>query len=184
MSLPPGRLFYSRIFAGSMQTDLQQIARLAEEKEPENMRFRAYLKTLDIERLDHLVHALNAVVEPQIDCTVCGNCCRTLMINTAPRDIERLAVHLKLPVPAVLEHYIETSETGEMQIMNQIPCHFLQADKCTVYEARPEECRVFPGLHLENFSGRMFATFMHYGRCPIIFNVVEQLKTALQYQPG
>ena len=63
--------------------------------------------------------------------------------------------------------------------MNKIPCHFLHENKCTVYEARPTECREFPGLHKPGFIKRSFATFMHYGRCPIIFNVIEALKKEL-----
>ncbi len=66
--------------------------------------------------------------------------------------------------------------------MNAIPCHFLNGKACTVYEIRPDECRNFPQLDRVGFTTRMFGTFSHYGMCPIIFNVVEQLKTAIHFR--
>jgi len=31
-------------------------------------------------------------------------------------------------------------------------------------------------LHKDNFTDRLFGTLMYYAMCPIIFNVVEELK--------
>jgi Fe-S-cluster containining protein len=77
--------------------------------------------------------------------------------------------------------YLEKGSNG-MMILNSIPCHFLSENKCTVYEHRFEGCKEFPALHLPGFKKRAFTTFMHYERCPIIFNVVEQLKERLHFQ--
>jgi len=68
-----------------------------------------------------------------------------------------------------------------MMIMNKMPCHFLKENKCTVYEQRFSGCKEFPALHLPDFTERLFTTFMHFERCPIIFNVVEQLKLQLNF---
>jgi Fe-S-cluster containining protein len=124
---------------------------------------------------------LNETISPQIDCTVCGNCCRSLMINVEESDAQRMADALRISVDEFDSTYVEKSSSGNMRIMNKIPCHFLHDNKCTEYEARPNECREFPGLHHPNFTGRLFATFMHYGRCPIIYNVVEGLKESLSF---
>jgi hypothetical protein len=35
-----------------------------------------------------------------------------------------------------------------------------------------------------NFADRMFGTLMHYSICPIVFNVVEQLKFKLEFFPN
>jgi hypothetical protein len=69
-------------------------------------------------------------------------------------------------------------------IMNSIPCGFLSENKCTVYEKRFDECREFPHLHKDNFKGRLFGTLIHYAMCPIIFNVVEELKKATGFKTG
>lgn len=147
-----------------------------ETKEAENLAFRDYLKTRHSHEIDALVFALNRKYEAEIDCMNCGNCCRSLMINLEKGDTERLAAHLQMSDGDFKHQYVECSASGDIEIMNTIPCHFLSENKCTVYEARPTECREFPGLHRENFIGRSFATFMHYDRCPIIRNVIEELK--------
>ena len=66
-------------------------------------------------------------------------------------------------------------------IINTIPCHFLKGTSCSIYEHRFTECREFPHLNKPHFRGRLFGTMQYYEICPIIFNVVEQLKEALDY---
>lgn len=156
--------------------DLDFIATAGIEKEAENYLFRQYLQPFDGNEMDAIVLGLNAAIAPAIDCTECGNCCRELMINVENSDIDRLSLSLNISSENFASAYIEKSSGGEVQVMNMIPCHFLNCNKCTVYAARPEECRVFPGLDTVNFKSRLFATFMHYGRCPIIYNVIEALK--------
>ena len=156
-------------------TDLTTIQILAAEKENENDAFRFFLKNKDSKEVDGLVHSINNVVTPQIDCTACGNCCKTLMINITEEETERLATHLDMSVPDLKEKYIEESLQGKM-VMDTIPCHFLGGTRCTIYEQRFTECRDFPHLDKDNFTGRLFGTLMYYAMCPIIFNVVEELK--------
>ena len=165
-----------------MISNLQIIARTAEVNEVENLHFKELLQASDSGVIDGLVFKLNESIAPQIDCTKCGNCCRSLMINVERNDVQRLAKHLQLTAEAFYTKYIEQSSEGTLAVMNTIPCHFLCDNKCTVYEARPNECREFPGLHQPGFTARLFATFMHYGRCPIIFNVVEQLKIVTHFK--
>jgi len=141
----------------------------------ENFYFKEFLDSYDSEYVDSLVHVLNDAIAPQIDCTACGNCCKTLMINVTQPEVEQLSDKLGLPIDDIKEKYVETSLMGDM-IINSIPCHFLSGKMCSIYEHRFAECRDFPGLHRNNFTNRLFATFMHYGRCPIIYNVTEQLK--------
>lgn len=159
-------------------TDLAAIELAALEKETENERFILFLKQQKTARIDEIVFALDKSITPQIDCTTCGNCCRSLMINVNGHDGNRLAKHLQISTDEFYQRYVETSSEGSLAVMNKIPCHFLNDNKCTVYEARPAECREFPGLHHAGFNKRLFAIFMHYQRCPIIFNVVEELKQA------
>ncbi|MDB5230583.1 MAG: hypothetical protein JWN76_1388 [Chitinophagaceae bacterium] len=160
--------------------NLDIIAESAFAREEENYQFRQFLDNQNSKLVDEKVHSLNQKISPQIDCTRCGNCCRGLMINLEETDSLRLAAHLSLTVEKFEDEFIEKS-TGGMRIINTIPCHFLSGSKCNVYEARPDECRSFPGLHLEHFITRSFASLAHYGRCPIIYNVVEELKQELGF---
>ena len=165
-----------------MTTNLKVIAIAAETNAAENLRLKELLLASDPALVDELVFKLNETITAKIDCTACGNCCRSLMINVEPNDATRLARHLTVSEEVFHEKYIEQSSEGSLAVMNKIPCHFLHDNKCTVYEARPNECREFPGLHQPGFTKKLFATFMHYGRCPIIFNVVEALK--MELMPG
>jgi uncharacterized protein len=163
-------------------TDLNALAAAAEKNQAVNDRFKSLLMQLHPDEVDEHVLKLNTEISPQIDCTQCGNCCRSLMINVETGDAERLAAHLQMNVEDFERKYVERSSSGSLSVMNTIPCHFLADNKCTVYEARPNECREFPGLHRPGFTARLFATFMHYGRCPIIYNVIEQLKLKLDFK--
>ena len=159
-----------------IETNLDVLAQAETDKEEENFYFKEALGHKNHTEVDNLVFALNEEIAPQISCTACGNCCKTLMVNVTPPEAEGLAVHLGITEGELKEKYIETSQQGDMMIVNTIPCHFLKGTMCSIYEHRFAECRDFPGLHRPDFVKRLFATFMHYGRCPIIFNVIEQLK--------
>ena len=155
--------------------DLDEIKQLAAEREKENDSFRLYLKQQDSKRIDKSVHQLNETIAPQIDCTACGNCCKSLMINVTEEEAISLSKHLQTSIPALKEKYIEESMEGQM-VINKIPCHFLTGTVCSIYEHRFEGCREFPHLDKDKFTNRLFGTMMYYSVCPIIFNVVEKLK--------
>lgn len=162
-------------------TDLQLIKELAEKQENENDHFQSFLLKQNQVDTDKAVHQLNETISSQVDCTKCGNCCRSLMINITVEEIQSLATHLQLSLPEAKEKYIEESEGGLM-IINTIPCHFLADNRCTIYTHRFTECRDFPHLYKPNFTKRLFATMMYYSMCPIIFNVIETLKENLGFK--
>jgi hypothetical protein len=166
-----------------LETNLAHLTQAELDKQEENFLFAEMLRRRDGDEIDALVHTLNDEIAPQIDCTACGNCCRTLMINITQQEVEELADYLNMHTDEAKEKYVETSLHGDMMIINTIPCHFLKESSCSIYEHRFAECRDFPGLHRNGFVERLFATFMHYGRCPIIYNVVEQLKLETGFVP-
>ena len=161
--------------------DLEKIKQFAAEREKENDLFRLYLKQQDSKVIDEAVHQLNDTITPQINCTACGNCCKSLMINVTKDEADKLAEHLQMNIAALKKKYIEESQQGQM-VINKIPCHFLEGTKCSIYENRFAECREFPHLHKNNFTSRLFGIMMYYAVCPIIFNVVEELKTTAGFK--
>ena len=162
------------------QTDLHIIAAHATQREGENDDFHVWLKDKDGSTIDEIAHKLNGVISAAIDCTQCGNCCKNLVINVEPEDIDRTANGLNLPAEQFLDKYIETSAAGKY-FVNTIPCHFFADKKCTIYEYRFTDCREFPHLHKDGFKERLLGTMMHYGKCPIIYNVVEEMKRELGF---
>ncbi len=164
-----------------LQTDLAVIASLAEEREDENYEFRSFLKNSDADKVDGMVYQLNDEITPGIDCTECGNCCKSLMISITPPERVFFASHFNLSQQEANEKYLTESANGDT-IMNTMPCIFLSDNKCTVYEQRFTDCREFPHLHKPDFTSRFFSMSMYYGKCPIVFNVMEALKTRMGFR--
>ncbi len=162
-------------------TNLDEIKFFADQREHENDRFRFFLKNGNGKKIDIIVHRLNDTIAPQIDCTACGNCCKSLMINVTAEEANSLSAHLQTTVTDLKEKYLEESAEGQM-VINRIPCHFLTGTKCSIYEHRFEGCREFPYLDKDNFTNRLFGIMMYYSVCPIIFNVVETLKNELHFR--
>lgn len=165
----------------NIHTDLQYIANMASNKNEENDHFRQYLTRLDGTIIDATVHEIYTRVNAAVSCTDCGNCCNHLVVNITPEEIVGLSNFLQKPEAIVREEYIEESLQGACYI-NTIPCHFFSNKKCTIYTQRFTECRDFPHLHKPGFRERLLGTLLHYPACPIIYNVVEQAKTALGFK--
>ena len=165
-----------------LTTDRGLIKKLAEDNQDENDAFRNFLQKKDGRLLDEQVHRINEIITPQIDCTSCGACCRQLMINVTPEESITVAHHLSLEPQKFKKEFLEESMQGKL-IMNTIPCTFLENSKCTIYRERFNECRAFPHLHESNFKGRLFGTLIHYAMCPIIYNVVEEMKVETGFVP-
>ena len=163
------------------QTDLKIIAKHAEEREDENYRFRSWLKMKDAKPLDRVVHEINDRVSKAIDCTKCANCCKALVVSVTGQDMISCAKHLGMSKTEFTEKYIEKSEEGDF-VINRMPCHFLADNKCTVYSHRFKDCRDFPYLQKPGFQGRLLGVIMNYGTCPIVYNVLEELKVRLRFR--
>lgn len=178
-------MFYRYLYQNNslqLQTSIAAIAEAAKQKEAENIQFAEQLLQMNSEEVDTAVHQLNQTIEPQIDCTQCGNCCKTLMVNITGEEADRASAHLQMTRQAFDEAYVEKG-SHELMIINSIPCHFLKGTSCSIYEHRFAGCREFPALHLPHFTQRLFTVMMHYDRCPIIFNVVEALKKETGFAP-
>ena len=163
-----------------IETDLQLIAYLADQREEENDHFQSFLASEDAASIDARVFTLQADITPKIDCRQCGNCCKTLMIEVTQPEADRVAEVLGVESDQFVAENLEKG-IGQRMIMNAIPCRFLEELSCTIYTDRFAGCREFPALHLPGFTARYFTTRMHYGRCPIIFNVLEALKKELSF---
>ena len=165
----------------TIHTSLPFISEVAAEKQEENLQFVNFLKERNSEEIDEEVQRLDKLIQPQIDCTSCGNCCKSLMVNITAEEADRAAARLQITRDVFDERYVEKG-SHELMIMNKMPCHFLSNNACTIYEDRFAGCREFPALHLPQFTGRLFSVMMHYERCPIIFNVMEELKVTTGFQ--
>jgi len=164
-----------------METDINRIKKLAEEREDENWEFRYFLKTCDIpgKKIDAIVHRLYQEISSQIDCNTCGNCCKELKPALDEEDIERFSKGLGIPIEKFKEWYlIESKERGKYEF-NRKPCPFLKDNKCLYPDYKPKDCQSYPHLHKDNFVSRLIGVVNNCFVCPIVFNVYEELKDEL-----
>jgi uncharacterized protein len=165
-------------------TELELIERYARARQDENHRFRSYLKRLELRdaQLDTVVRDTADEVMEQIDCTTCGNCCRTMHVTVDQFDIERLAKRLGMKPHAFEKKYVVLADDRE-KLLSRVPCAFLDGTRCSVYEDRPSACRDFPYLHVRDFRERTLMMVNNAALCPIVYNTLEQVKPKVGFQP-
>jgi Fe-S-cluster containining protein len=161
-------------------TNLAEIRRLAQEQRPRFELLQAMLersRRLDDAKLDAFVEATAAPVVAAIDCTQCANCCRSLDVYLVEADASRLADGLMIPLDAVETRYVDhraAAEAGEWGKFHQQPCAFLNGNLCSVYEHRPDSCRIYP-VFTPDFRWALPDTLEGAAICPIIYNVLVAL---------
>ena len=169
-----------------MAFDLVQIRQQAERKEDENWKFRQFLKTqcgLDADEIDGRVFAATRRVWAGIDCTKCANCCREVKPGFSEEEVDRLARRLEMTRERFIETYLERSEPGSKTpwTTRTTPCPFLKDNLCSVYEDRPADCSGYPYLYKPDFVFRTMAMVKRTFTCPIVYEVLEELKKSLGF---
>lgn len=99
-----------------------------------------------------------------LDCRNCAFCCKMAgYVEVSNYDIRRLARHLGL-TPGEFEekHLVHVTRAGKKRIKDaDITCQFLGKDRsCTVYEARPTNCRGYVCWDQDDKEVYEFARFM------------------------
>ena len=87
-------------------------------------------------------------------CTACGKCCKSngatrVFVNS--KEIENIASVMNISVDAVNKEYITTVLGNDGTELNSLKkhssknqCVFLDGNKCSIYSARPTQCRTYP----------------------------------------
>ena len=91
---------------------------------------------------------------PMYDCSNCpGYCCSYQIIELSEHDVKRLAKHFGLSFAAARKKFT-VSNSGKKYVMRRKAdeyfgrvCRFFDTEerRCTVYKARPYNCRSYPG---------------------------------------
>ena len=81
-------------------------------------------------------------------CTGCGACCRwTGSVLLTERDITSMAAWLDLSEQAFIDRHTRLAPSRIQLALTDRPdgsCSFLSGNRCSIYGARPEQCRTFP----------------------------------------
>jgi Fe-S-cluster containining protein len=165
-----------------LETNLSKIKRLAEVREDENYRFRSFLKGKDSDKIDRIVHRLHDEISGKIDCLLCGNCCSRLAPRLDREEVETLALLEDINPESYIEKYCEL-DFGEINL-ETIPCRYWEDNKCSIYEHRPKECRLFPYTRKDDFISKLYSMIKYYKTCPIVFNLMERLKNEMRFRRG
>ena len=93
-------------------------------------------------------------VRVHYSCAKCpAFCCTYTDIEVTKRDVKRIAKHFDLSLKEAREKYTKMESTGKVRVMrHRSDKHFVTAcmmldqetRRCTMYEARPSVCRVYP----------------------------------------
>ena len=93
---------------------------------------------------------MNKRIEIKFKCQGSGNCCVSRgshgFVYLTYKDIIRFSKFFKLNIIQFMEKYcFKTNNLFHLKEMNNNGnCIFLKKNKCSVYKARPEQCRTWP----------------------------------------
>jgi len=146
---------------------------------PENIAFVKRLRDLKDKVIDNTAHLIAQEETLKIDCTTCGNCCKSLHPALSEVDIANLSIKLCLDKVTVKNKFSEYDSQKKMHYMKSSPCSFLIANKCSIYDARPLSCQDYPHLHQPHFKYRLKQIMFNYNICPIVYNTIERMKNVL-----
>lgn len=84
-------------------------------------------------------------------CTECGKCCTgpSGYVFISEEEIVQMATLLKISPDLFKRKYTRLCDnryalTERKQLNGDYDCVFLEGKKCTIYQARPKQCRTFP----------------------------------------
>jgi Fe-S-cluster containining protein len=142
--------------------------------------FKKQLRKFPSSQIDPVVFALNQKYTGLIDCKSCANCCKTLEPGMTGIEADTL-VQLSNDPNSFANNYISREPSGICYLKAK-PCFFLQENLCKIYSQRPQSCADYPHLTKSNFKYQR-SVWESVSLCPIVFNVVEELRTTLLENP-
>lgn len=93
----------------------------------------------------------------RFQCTGCGQCCTGFPghVWVTDAEIEAIAKTLNISVEECMKKHVR--RIGNRHSLREMPktysCVFLDGKKCSIYHARPKQCRTFPWWP-ENLSSK------------------------------
>lgn len=84
----------------------------------------------------------------RFECTGCGACCTGSpgFVWVDEGEIEQMAGHVGVSIEHFVARYVRQvgDKLSLKELMPSYDCVFLKDKKCSLYEARPRQCRTFP----------------------------------------
>lgn len=109
----------------------------------------------------------------------CGACCTYEITPIWPYDIKRIVERTAYSVEDI-EKLLQTKPGTDKRYLNNTPdgCVFLKDNICTIYEARPDACYMFPiGFKNAALEGQLIQQMLIRLRCPQALAVAREIIT-------
>jgi uncharacterized protein len=161
-----------------MYKNIPTLDNLKKEAQKENGNFKKKLLTLKKQKdgsIDNTINGLHEKAFSCIDCLQCANCCKTTGPLFLPKDIERIAKHLKMKPGVFVDTYLRIDEDNDY-VLQQVPCPFLGSDNyCSIYEVRPKACASYPHTDMRNQKTMFHLLLKNAEICPAVYTVLTEL---------
>jgi uncharacterized protein len=161
-------------------TTLKQLPKLVAVNGAKMKRFINKIEKNPPKGINSLAKKLEQQVWEQIDCLSCANCCKKMSPTFTKKDIKRIAPALGFTVQGFKDKYLYLDKVGDWMNTKQ-PCQFLGKDnKCSIYEIRPDDCRLFPHLSRYKVSEFVYIHKQNINYCPASYTMVSKLMEAVK----
>lgn len=163
-----------------LETRITCIRKTVRLEQQENWAFRSMLKAsgMPVKEIDTVASQIYTELKDRIDCTSCAYCCKNITPIISEADIKRIAKYLKISVSNAKKLWVKRDRDMGM-IFKSRPCPFLESKKCSIYPARPNDCRSYPHLHRKNIIRYFTSIYAHMDLCPLVFHFYNNMKKKL-----
>lgn len=163
-----------------MEDFIKALPQLAKDKQNENKKFFAKLRSKPPKKLDYIMQELHEEEFERTDCLSCANCCKTTGPLFTDKDIQRISKHFRMKEFDFIKTYLRIDEEKDY-VLQETPCTFLGVDNyCSIYDVRPKACREFPHTDRKKFQQISKLTMENIKMCPAAFNIVEEMKKRIK----
>ena len=150
------------------------------QRHAEHRKFLDRLKRRAPKNLDYIVGDVHEEVFEEVNCLTCANCCKTTGPLFTPKDIERIAKHLRMKPADFEKTYLRTDEDQD-KVLRNLPCIFLmEYNCCSIYDVRPKACREYPHTDHKKIYTINHLMLKNTKICPAAYVFVEKMMTKIK----
>jgi Fe-S-cluster containining protein len=162
--------------------ELPELPILAKRQAGENQQFLSWLSKKPAGQIDQWFHTLHRQAFDQYDCLSCANCCKSISPMISFMDVDRIAASLRIRPSDLVDRHLALDTDGTYIFRTQ-PCPFLGPDHyCFIYKSRPKACAGYPHTDRRRMNQLLSLTLRNIAICPIVFAIVNQMKSDLSWK--